>query len=63
MVKLSLIITLAFFTACVPRAPQKATTKEKNRMTCFERLDTAEANKRILDVAKRKRWSFPKNNF
>ena len=58
MVKLFLIIASAFFTACVPRAPQKAITKKKNRMTCFERLDTAEANKRILEYRKKEKQEF-----
>ena len=59
MIKLFLIITSAFFTACVSRAPQKATTKKKNRMTCFERLDTAEANKRILECSEKEEMEFP----
>ena len=59
MVKLFLIIASAFFTACVSRAPQKATTKKKNRTTCFERLDTAEANKRILECSEKEEMEFP----
>ena len=59
MIKLFLIITSAFFTACVSRAPQKATTKKKNRMTCFERLDTAEANRRILECSEKEEMEFP----
>ena len=58
MVKLFLIITSAFFTACGSHAPQKAITKKNNRMTCFERLDTAEANKRILEYRKKEEQEF-----
>ena len=63
MIKLFLIITSAFFIACVPRAPQKAITKKKNRMTCFERLDTAEANRRILECSEKEEMEFPKEQF
>ena len=52
MIRLLLIITSVFFTACVSRAPQKAITKKKNRMTCFERLDTADVNRKLLEY----RW-------
>ena len=58
MIRLLLIITSVFFTACVSRAPQKAITKKKNRMTCFERLDTADANKRILEYRKKEEQEF-----
>ena len=63
MIRLLLIITSVFFTACVSRAPQKTITKKKNRMTCFERLDTADANKRILEYRKRKEQEFPEDQF
>ena len=52
MVKLLLIITSVFFTACVSRAPQKTITKKKTRMTCFGKLDTADANRKLLEY----RW-------
>ena len=58
MIRLLLIITSVFFTACVSRAPQKTITKKKNRMTCFERLDTADANKRILEYRKKEEQEF-----
>ena len=63
MVRLLLIITSVFFTACVSRAPQKTITKKKNRMTCFERLDTADANKRILEYRKKEEQEFPEEQF
>ena len=63
MVRLLLIITSVFFTACVSRAPQKIITKKKNRMTCFERLDTADANKRILEYRKKEEQEFPEEQF
>ena len=63
MIRLLLIITSVFFTACVSRAPQKAITKKKNRMTCFERLDTADANKRILEYRKKEEQEFPEEQF
>ena len=63
MVKLLLIITSVFFTACVSRAPQKTITKKKTRMTCFERLDTADANKRILEYRKKEEQEFPEEQF
>lgn len=62
MVRLLLIITSVFFTACVSRAPQKIITKKKNRMTCFERLDTLTPTKEYLNIGKRKSRSFPKSN-
>ena len=52
MVKLLLIITSVFFTACVSRAPQKTITKKKTRMTRFGKLDTADANRKLLEY----RW-------
>ena len=55
MVKLLLIITSVFFTVCVSRVPQKTITKKKTHITCFERLDTADANKRILEYWKKLR--------
>ena len=58
MIRLLLIITSIFFTACVSRAPQKTITRKKNRMTCFERLDTADANKRILEYRKKEEQEF-----
>ena len=61
MVRLLLIITSVFFTACVSRAPQKTITKKKNRMTCFERLDTADANKRILEYWKKEEQGSPED--
>ena len=61
MVKLLLIITSVFFTACVSRAPQKTITKKKTRMTCFERLDTADANKRILEYWKKEEQGSPED--
>ena len=63
MIRLLLIITSIFFTAYVSRAPQKAITKKKNRMTCFERLDTADANKRILEYRKKEEQEFPEEQF
>ena len=63
MVRLLLIITSVFFTACVSRAPQKTITKKKTRMTCFERLDTADANKRILEYRKKEEQEFPEEQF
>ena len=50
MVRLLLIIASVFLTACVSRASQKTITKRKTRLACFERLDAAEANKRILEA-------------
>ena len=32
-------------------------------MTCFERLDTAEANKRILECSEKEEMEFPKEQF
>ena len=61
MVRLLLIIASVFFTACVSRAPQKIITKKKNRMTCFERLDTADANKRILEYWKKEEQGSPED--
>ena len=63
MIRLLLIITSIFFTACVSRAPQKTITKKKTRMTCFERLDTADANKRILEYRKKEEQEFPEEQF
>ena len=63
MIRLLLIITSIFFTACVSRAPQKTITRKKNRMTCFERLDTADANKRILEYRKKEEQEFPEEQF
>ena len=63
MIRLLLIITSVFFTACVSRAPQKTITKKKTRMTCFERLDTADANKRILEYRKKEEQEFPEEQF
>ena len=63
MIRLLLIITSVFFTAYVSRAPQKTITKKKNRMTCFERLDTADANKRILEYRKKEEQEFPEEQF
>ena len=63
MVRLLLIITSVFFTACVSRAPQKTITRKKTRMTCFERLDTADANKRILECSEKEEMEFPKEQF
>ena len=63
MIRLLLIITSIFFTACVSRAPQKTITRKKTRMTCFERLDTADANKRILEYRKKEEQESPGDQF
>lgn len=55
MVRLLLIIASVFLTACVSRASQKTITKKKTRLACLERLDAAEANKRILEAYIKKR--------
>ena len=52
-----------FLTACVAPTPKKNASKKSNQMVYLEKLDTADANKRILEYRKKEEAEFPDEQF
>ena len=48
-----------FLTACVAPTPNKNISKKSNQMVYLEKLDTADANKRILEYRKKEEAENP----
>ena len=52
-----------FLTACVAPTPKKNASKKSNQMVYLEKLDTADANKRILEYRKKEEAENPDEQF
>ena len=52
-----------FLTACVAPTPKKNISKKSNQMVYLEKLDTADANKRILEYRKKEEAENPDEQF
>ena len=52
-----------FLTACVAPTPKKNASKKSNHMVYLEKLDTADANKRILEYRKKEEDENPDERF
>ena len=52
-----------FLTACVAPTPKKNASKKSNQMVYLEKLDTVDANKRILEYRKMEEEKFPDIQF
>ena len=50
-------------TACVHHTPKGNMTKKNNNMVYLENLDTADANKRILEYREKQEKEFPEDEF
>ena len=63
MVKFLLLFISMFLIACVAPTPKKNISKKSNQMVYLEKLDTADANKRILEYRKKEEAEFPDEQF
>ena len=63
MVKFIILIMSMLLTACVAPTPKKNASKKSNQMVYLEKLDTADANKRILEYRKKEEAEFPDEQF
>ena len=63
MVKFFLLFMPMFLIACVAPTPKKNISKKSNQMVYLEKLDTADANKRILEYRKKEEAEFPDEQF
>ena len=63
MVKFILLFISMFLIACVAPTPKKNISKKSNQMVYLEKLDTADANKRILEYRKKEEAEFPDEQF
>ena len=63
MVKFFLLFISMFLTACVAPTPKKNASKRSNQMVYLEKLDTVDANKRILEYRKMEEEKFPDIQF
>ena len=63
MVKFFLLFISMFLIACVAPIPKKNISKKSNQMVYLEKLDTADANKRILEYRKKEETEFPDEQF
>ena len=63
MVKFFLLFISMFLIACVAPTPKKNISKKSNQMVYLEKLDTADANKRILEYRKKEEAEFPDEQF
>ena len=52
-----------FLTACVAPTPKKNISKKSNQMVYLEKLDTLDANKKILEYRKKEEAEFPDEQF
>ena len=50
-------------TACVAPTPKKNASKKSNQMVYLEKLDTLDANKKILEYRKKEEAEFPEEQF
>lgn len=59
-----LMLMCVFLVACTTHTPQKRTAKKKRiNIRCFEKLDTADVNKRFLEYRKKEEQEFPEEEF
>ena len=59
-----LMLMCVFLVACTTHTPQKRMAKKKrSNIRCFEKLDTADANKRFLEYRKKEEQKFPEEQF
>ena len=59
-----LMLMCVFLVACTTHTPQKRMAKTKrSNIRCFEKLDTADANKRFLEYRKKEEAEFPDEQF
>ena len=63
MVKFFLLFISMFLIACVTPTPKKNISKKSNQMVYLEKLDTADANKRILEYRKKEEAENPDEQF
>ena len=59
-----LMLMCVFLSACTTHTPPKRMAKKKrSNIRCFEKLDTADANKRFLEYRKKEEQEFPEEQF
>ena len=59
-----LMLMCVFLAACTTHTPPKRMAKKKrSNIRCFEKLDTADANKRFLEYRKKEEQEFPEEEF
>ena len=59
-----LMLMCVFLVACTTHTPQKRLAKKKrSNIRCFEKLDTADVNKRFLEYRKKEDQEFPEEEF
>ena len=59
-----LMLMCVFLVACTTHTPQKRMAKKKrSNIRCFEKLDTADANKRFFEYRKKEEQEFPEEEF
>ena len=63
MGKFILLMMSILFTACVASTPKKSISRKSRQKVCLERLDTADANKRILEYRKKEEAENPDEQF
>ncbi|EFI48460.1 conserved hypothetical protein [Segatella oris C735] len=63
MIKFIILTMSMFLTACVAPTPKKNASKKSNQMVYLEKLDTADANKRILEYRKKEEAENPDEQF
>ena len=63
MVKFFLLFISMFLIACVAPTPKKNISKKSNQRVYLEKLDTADANKRILEYREKEEAEFPDEQF
>ena len=61
--KVFLLFISMFLTACVAPTPKKNISKKSNQMVYLEKLDTLDANKKILEYRKKEEAEFPDEQF
>ena len=59
-----LMLMCVFLVACTTHTPPKKMAKKKrSNIRCFEKLDTADANRRFLEYRKKEEQKFPEEEF
>ena len=59
-----LMLMCVFLVACTTHTPPKRMAKKKrSNIRCFEKLDTADANKRFFEYRKKEEQEFPEEEF
>lgn len=59
-----LMLMCVFLVACTTHTPPKRMAKKKrSNIRCFEKLDTADTNKRFLEYRKKEEQEFPEEQF